>query len=413
MASGGSPPVRARAPAAAAALTAAEARRIALAAQGFGDPRPAGVPDRRLLRRVMGRVGALQMDSVNVLVRSHYLPLYSRLGPYPTEMLDAAARRPPRELFEYWGHEASLLPVLLQPLFRWRMARAAGEAWGGMRRMQRERPGYVAAILEEVRQRGPVRAGELELDRPRRTGPWWDWHDAKRALEWLFWSGAVTSAGRRGFERLYDLPERVLPAAVLAAPTPSEVDAQRELVRIAAGALGVAAERDLRDYFRLGVAEARARIAELVEAGELLPVAVEGWPKPAYLDPRARQPRRVWARALLSPFDSLIWERQRAERLFGMAVRLELYTPPERRVHGYYVLPFLLEDALVARVDLKADRAAHVLRVQAAWEQDGHVPSEVAAELADELRTMAGWLGLDRVEAANRGDLAPYLRAAL
>jgi uncharacterized protein YcaQ len=384
-----------------------------LAAQGFADPRPVGEPDRRALRRVLARVGLFQIDSVNVLIRSHYLPLFSRLGPYPTALLERAAYQAPRELFEYWGHEASVLPVVTQPLFRWRMERAAHEAWGGMRRIQRERPGYVEAILEEVRARGPVGAGELEGERPRRAGPWWDWHDAKRALEWLFWSGRVTAAGRRGFERLYDLPERVPPAAVLAAPAPPEADAQRELLRIASRALGVATDRDLRDYFRLGVAEARARVAELAEAGELLPVRVEGWRQAAYLHPAARIPRRLEATALLSPFDSLVWDRARCERLFGMQVRLEIYVPAARRVHGYYVLPFLLGDTLVARLDLKADRREGALRAQAAWSQDGHRQAAVASELAPALRGMAGWLGLDRVEAADRGDLAPALRKAL
>jgi uncharacterized protein len=394
-------------------LSAAQARRMALAAQGFDEPRPAAVPDRRALRRVLGRVGALQIDSVNVLVRSHYLPLFSRLGPYPVALLERAAYQAPRDLFEYWGHEASLLPVAAHPLFRWRMARAADEAWGGMRRLQRDRPGYVEAVLEEVRVRGPVAAGELEEERPRRSGPWWDWHDAKRALEWLFWAGRVTAAGRRGFERLYDLPERVLPPAVVRAPTPSEADAQRDLLRIAARALGVATERDLRDYFRLTAGEARARVAELVEAGELRRVTVQGWRQPAYVHPDARVPRRVEAAALLSPFDSLVWARDRTERLFGMQYRLEIYVPADRRVHGYYVLPFLLGDALVARADLKADRAAGVLRAQAAWAQDGHAPAAVASALAAELRAMAGWLRLERVEAADRGDLAPHLRRAL
>jgi uncharacterized protein len=362
----------------------------------------------------MGRVAALQIDSVNVLVRSHFLPLYSRLGPYPVELIERAAYRAPRELFEYWGHEASLLPVAMHPLFRWRMLRAANEAWGGMRRIQRERPGYVEAVLEAVRTRGPIGAGELEDGvRPRRSGPWWDWHDAKRALEFLFWSGLVTSAGRRGFERLYDLPERVLPPIALRAVTPSEADAQRELVRLSSRALGVATERDLRDYFRLGAAEAKARIAELVEAGELLPVTVEGWRQRTYLHPDARVPRTVRARALLSPFDSLVWERERTERLFGMQFRLEIYVPREKRIHGYYVLPFLLGDTLVARVDLKADRAAGVLRARAAWSQDGHPPAVVARELALELSSMAGWLGLRRVEADDQGDLAPEVRRAL
>jgi hypothetical protein len=347
-----------------------------------------------------------------VLSRAHYLPLFARIGPYPTELLDRAAWRAPRRLFEYWGHEASLLPVSTQPLLRWRMDRAAHEAWGGMRRIQRERPELVERVLEDVRDRGPIAASEVvEEDQPARTGPWWDWSDVKRAFEWLFWSGQITSARRRGFERLYDLPERVLPQEVVATPTPAVEDAQRELVRIAARSCGVAAERDLRDYFRLPVAEARSRIAELVEAGELWPVEVEGWTVPGYLHPEARMPRSVSARALVGPFDSLVWERSRAERLFGFRYRIEIYVPAPKRVHGYYVLPFLLGDRLVARVDLKADRAGGALLVQAAHAEPG-APAETAAELAAELRTMAGWLGLGAVAVKPRGDLAAALARA-
>jgi hypothetical protein len=392
-------------------LSADQARRIALVAQGFADPRGAGEPDGWALRRVLDRVGLIQIDSVNVLQRAHYLPLFSRAGPYDTALLDRASHAAPRRLFEYWGHEASLLPVALQPALRWRMDRAAHEAWGGMRRIQRDRPDLVARVLEEVRQRGPVAASEvLEHERPKRTGPWWDWSDVKRAFEWLFWSGQITSARRRGFERLYDLPERVLPADVIAAPTPAVDDAQRRLVRVAARSLGVAAERDLRDYFRLDLADARARVAELVEAGELWPVEVEGWTAPAYLDPAARMPRRVDARALVGPFDSLIWERSRVERLFGFRYRIEIYVPAPKRVHGYYVLPFLLGDRLVARVDLKADRQARALRVQAAHAEPD-APAETAEELRAGLESMAGWLGLERIDVVPRGDLAPALRA--
>jgi uncharacterized protein YcaQ len=392
-------------------LSAAEARRIALAAQGFADPRPVRGPDGWALRRVLERVGLIQIDSVNVLQRAHYLPLFSRLGAYDTELLDRAAYRAPRRLFEYWGHEASLLPVALQPLLRWRMARAHDDAWGGMLRVRRERPDLVAQVLEEVRARGPVAASEvLEHEKPKRTGPWWDWSDVKRAFEWLFWSGRITSARRRGFERLYDLPERVLPAAVVAAPTPPVEEAQRALVRIAARSLGVAAERDLRDYFRLPAAEVKARVAELVEAGELWPVEVEDWRTPAFLDPGARLPRSVEARALIGPFDSLIWERSRIERLFGFRYRIEIYVPAPQRVHGYYVLPFLLGDRLLARVDLKADRQAGALRVQAAHAEPD-APPGTAAALGEELEAMARWLGLEHVAVVPRGDLAPALAA--
>jgi uncharacterized protein len=381
-------------------LSAAEARRVALAAQGFG----AGAP--RSLRGVLDRLSLVQIDSVNVLERAHYLPAFSRLGAYPRERLDRLAHRAPRRLFEYWGHEASLLRVELQPLLRWRMDRAAHEAWGGMQRVNRDRPDLVAQVLETIRDRGPVSAGTLAAEHdhtPRRSGPWWDWSDVKRACEFLFWSGRVTSARRRGFERQYDLPERVLPRAVVDAPTPPVEDAQRELVRLASRALGVAAERDLRDYFRLPAAETRDRVRELVEAGDLLPIAVEGWRTPAYLDPAARLPRRVDARALVGPFDSLIWERSRTERVFGFRYRLEIYVPRPKRVHGYYVLPFLLGDRLVARVDLKADRQAGALLVQATHLEDG-APPETREALAGELERMAGWLGLQDVrDGARRG----------
>src|SRR5829696_8687419 len=391
-------------------LSAAQARRIALAAQGFADPPPAGAPNGWAVRRFIDRVGLVQIDSVNVLQRAHYLPLFSRAGPYGTALLDRAAHYAPRRLFEYWGHEASLLPVTLQPALRWRMDRAAHEAWGGMRRIQRDRPELVEQVLEEVRARGPVAASEvLEHERPKRTGPWWDWSDVKRAFEWLFWSGQITSARRRGFERLYDLPERVLPAEVIAAPTPAIDEAQRQLLLVAARSLGVATESDLRDYFRLPAADAKLRVPELVESGDLWPVEVEGWRGPAYLDPAARMPRRVSARALVGPFDSLVWERQRAERIFGFRYRIEIYVPAPKRVHGYYVLPFLLGDRLVARVDLKADRKAGVLLVQAAHAEP-EAPQQTAAELRAELESMAGWLGLERLDVVPRGDLAAALR---
>ncbi|HEV2812235.1 MAG TPA: crosslink repair DNA glycosylase YcaQ family protein, partial [Solirubrobacteraceae bacterium] len=389
-------------------LSLAEARRLGLAAQGFGARAPGRAVDGRALRsRVFGRVGVVQIDSVNVLERAHYLPAFSRLGPYDAGLLDRLAHRAPRRLFEYWAHEASLVPVELQPHLRWRMERVQQEGWGSMRRVAQRRPDLVRALLDDLRDRGPVTARELaHHDAPRgRKGPWWDWSDVKAALEYLFFTGAVTSARRERFERLYDLPERVLPRAVVETPTPPEEEAQRALLRVAARAMGVATEQDLRDYFRLPAAEAKPRLAELVEAGDVVAVSVEGWSGAAYLDARARIPRRVRARALVGPFDSLIWHRPRAERLFGFRYRIEIYVPRPRRVYGYYVLPFLLGDRLVARVDLKSDRAGGALLVQAAHAEPS-APSETAAELASELRLVAGWLGLERVRVAAKGDLA-------
>jgi uncharacterized protein YcaQ len=396
-------------------LSLAQARRVALAAQGFADPAPGGVPTGRHLRRVLGRIGLIQMDSVNVLQRAHYLPLYSRLGPYPTALLDRAAYRRPRELFEYWGHEASLLPVGLHPLLRWRMAAARTDAWGGMRRIAVEQPELVAWVRDEVRANGPLTAAEIEHDAPRETGNWgWNWSAVKRALEFLFWSGEVAAAARNtAFARIYDLPERVLPSAVLDAPTPAEPVAHRQLVALAARALGVAAESELRDYFRLPVSAARVAIAELVEAGELLPVLVQGWRAPAYLHAEARLPRWIRASTLVSPFDPLVWERARTERLFGFNYRIEIYVPAPQRIHGYYVLPFLRGDRLTARVDLKADRRAGVLLVPAAWIEPGADLTETAVSLAAELHRLAGWLGLSAVAAPAGGDLAAPLTAAL
>lgn len=397
-------------------LSLRDARRIAIAAQGFG-PTPDGAPpvEARHARRMIDRLGLVQIDSVNVLVRSHYLPLFSRLGAYDPALLDRLAYGGKRRaLFEYWGHEASLIPVEQQPLFRWRMARAErGEGtYGELARFAAERRPYLASVLAEVARCGPMGASEL-TEAGRGEGGWWGWSDGKRALEFLFWAGLVTTAGRRGFERLYDLPERVLPAAILATPTPDEAEAQRALLRIAARAHGVATERDLRDYHRLDAADARLRIPELVESGDLRPVTVEGWAQPAYLAPEARRPRKSTARALLSPFDSLIWERQRTERLFGVRVRLEIYTPAHKREHGYYVLPFLMDERIAARVDLKADRKAGALLVQAAHAELGPPPGAVAEALAVELRRLAGWLGLGRVTVIGAGDLAPTLADAL
>ena len=392
-------------------ISLSQARRIALAAQGFGDRRPAGRIDRRHLRRGLSRVGLLQLDSVNVAVRAHYMPLFSRLGPYPMPAIDQMAYRH-GELFEYWGHEASLLPVELHRLLRWRMARAEqGETWGGMQLIAHRRPDFVARVLDEVAQWGPVRAADVEDGARTRQGTMWDWSDAKKALEYLFWTGKIAVAERVNFERRYDLPERVLPAEVLASPTPSEEQAHRELLVLSARHHGVGTARDLADYYRLSIRRARPRLAELVEDGRLLAVSVEGWEEPAYLHPEAALPRWIRARALLAPFDPVVWERARIQRLFDFYYRIEIYVPAPKRVWGYYVFPFLLGDRLVGRVDLKADRQAGVLRVRGAWTEEYADRLETAEALAAELALMAEWLGLGAVDVEPNGDLAPALQS--
>jgi len=376
-------------------LTPAAARRIALAAQGFG-ARAAATDWAKVLRAVE-RTGLFQIDSVNAVVRSHYLPAFSRQGAYARAELDRLQVGRKRRLIEYWGHEASLIPVESWPLLQWRMARArAGEGtYSGLARFGREKADFIAAVLREVEARGPLAAGELSGG-GRGEGSWWGWSDGKRALEWLFWAGLVTTSARRGFERLYDLPERVLPAGIARAATPDTAEAQRALLLIAARAQGVATARDLRDYWRIGPEDARARLAELVEAGALRPVTVRGWRETAYLDPDARRPRRVEATALLSPFDSLIWFRPRAERLWDFRFRLEIYTPAEKRVHGYYVLPFLHRERIQARLDVRAVRAAGRLDVPAVHLEPG-ADADVHAAMAAEVRRLADWLGLAEV----------------
>jgi uncharacterized protein len=395
-------------------ISLASARRLALAAQGLAAPRREIVADRRHLRAVLRHTGLFQIDSVNVLARAHYLPAFSRIGPYPQRLLDGMAFRH-RELFEYWGHEAALLPVALHPLMRWRMARGERlvDRWGRIGRLVRERPGYVDWVHDEVVARGPVTAGEVAEDEKRGTEEWgWNWTDAKTALEYLFYAGRVAISNRRNFERHYDLPERVLPASVLAVPTPTEEAAHRELLLLAARFHGVGTAADLADYFRIGTVAARPRLAELVEDGRIEQVEVRGWQHPAFMLAGAKLPRRAAGRALLVPFDPLVWERSRAERLFGFRYRLEIYTPAHKRVHGYYVLPFLLRDALVARVDLKADRAIGTLRVRAAWGEPG-APDDTVPALADELALLASWLELDAVVVEDRGDLASALSLAV
>ncbi|MGD9704555.1 MAG: winged helix-turn-helix domain-containing protein [Acidimicrobiia bacterium] len=394
------------------ALSLAAVRRIALAAQGLADPRPSGRVDRRHLRRVLDRTGLIQIDSVNVLVRSQELPLFARLGTHPRTLIPAAAAD--GELFEYWGHEASHIPVEHHHLYRWKMEAARrGSAWTGLTRLERERPGFVQEILRRVADEGPVVAGDVS----QRVGPkgtWWDWDDGKRALEYLFWTGRLTARRRSNdFARVYDLPERMLPRHVLERPTPAEPDARKGLLLQAAKAMGVATTRDLAQYHRQKTPIVKPLVAELAEAGALLPVQVEGWRETAWLHPDAAMPRRVNAAALLSPFDSLCWERDRVHRIFGFHYRIEIYVPQPKRQYGYYVLPFLHGDQLVARVDLKADRARRALLVPGVFGEPGIPIGEVSSTLARELGLMAGWLGLERVEVGRRGDLADQVRAEL
>ena len=380
------------------------ARRIALAAQGFGAPRP-DAANAGHLARLVDRLGLHQIDSVNVLVRAHYLPAFSRLGAYDRALLDRAAwgRRSERRLFEFWAHEASLMPLDLQPLFRWRMAQAdRGErGWKTMRAFARERRAEAEAALARIRDQGPLAASDFEGGRS--ASGWWEWSQAKHALEFLFWAGHVTTRTRRGsFERVYDLPERVLPASILATPTPNEGEAKRQLIARAAAALGIATAAELRDYFRMKPNEADPAIATLAEEGMLIPVAVAGLRFPFYLHRDARRPRRIAGQALLAPFDPLVWERTRAERLFGFRYRIGIYTPAEKREHGYYVLPFLMDEALVARVDLKADRSrSRLLIQQTTFEPDA--PSETHERLHDEIALMARWLGLEQIEERGTG----------
>ena len=376
-------------------LSAGQARRVALAASGFAAGRPA-TAGLRQLRAMVRRLSIVQIDSVNVLARAHYLPGWSRLGGYDVADLDRLAYRR-GDLFEYWAHEASLLPVELEPLLRWRKAAAREHQgiWRSVAAVAQARPDLAEAVLERVRAEGPLAASDFG---DRALGSWWGWSDTKRVLEFLFWSGRLAVADRRrSFERVYDLPERVLPAAVLAAPTPPEAEARRALLLLAARAHGVATASDLADYFRQPVPVVRPLLAEMVADGSLLPVAVEGWDAPGYLLPGLAVPRRVEGRALLAPFDPLVWERPRVRRIFGFDYRIEIYVPAEQRRHGYYVLPFLLGDRLVARADLKADRARGLLWVRAVHAEPG-APAETGAALALELQEMAVWLGLDGVE---------------
>ncbi|MGA8988538.1 winged helix-turn-helix domain-containing protein [Aeromicrobium sp.] len=396
-------------------LTRAQAARIALAAQGFTRPRPGveGDVTARHVGRVIDRLGFFQIDSVNVLARAHYMPLYSRLGAYDVELLHRAAGRRPRRLFEYWAHEAALVDVNLWQALQFRMHSGA-RMWGGMAQIFQEQPELVAWVLEEVRARGPLTAREIEHDAPRDKDSWgWNWSEVKMALEYLFYKGKVTAVRRNAaFERVYDLPERVIPPVQLDASPLGSEEAHRVLVGHAARALGVGTAQCLRDYFRMDAASSRIAIDELVAAGDLLPTTIAGWKRPAYLHRDAVCPRTVRARALLSPFDPLVFERTRTQHLFDFRYRIEIYVPAHRRVHGYYVLPFLLGDRLVARVDLKADRQDGQLLVHGAWAEP-NAPQNTADELAQELRLMARWLGLTTVVGPGRGDLAGELTASL
>ncbi|OYN82851.1 winged helix-turn-helix domain-containing protein [Mycolicibacterium sphagni] len=399
-------------------LSADQARRVAVSAQGLAEPKPRGSVTRAHLRRLINRIQVVQLDSVSVAVRAHYAPVFSRLGPYDRDVLDGAAwshtARAPRLLVEYWAHEAALMAVEDWPLLRWRMREYTHGRWGT--EIVKKNPQLAENILAAVAELGPSTAGQIEAhleSEPRgRKGPWWDRSDTKWVAEALWSSGALTTATRVGFARHYDLSERVLPPEVFARDV-DDIEAVRELVLRAAGALGVATEPDLRDYFRLNPKQSKPAVAALVAGGELEEVEVDGWSAPAYLRAGLTVPRVDRGTALLCPFDPLIFFRPRVERLFGFHYRIEIYTPQAKRQFGYYVWPFLLDGRLVGRVDLKAERSKDALNVVGAFVEEGQDPAVVAPRLAAELQAMASWLGLGNVTVGRRGELAPALRRAL
>ena len=393
------------------------ARRLALTAQGLSGapPEPGKATRWQALSKVIDRLNLLQIDSVNVLSRSHYLPLFSRLGGYDKTVLDRhtlAAKN--RRCFEYWAHEASILPYRYQPLLRWRMddARNGTGIYKGLVEFARDKPQVIADTLARVRAEGPLRPRDFGQPAVR-SGEWWGWNDHKTALEYLFWTGDVTAASRDGFERLYDVPERVLPDDTHAAATPERADAVRDLARHSARALGVATETDIRDYFRLPVDDARQAVAELAENGELHRVEVKGWSKPGYIWHQAKSARSFGHTTLLSPFDPLVWNRERAERLFDFRYRIEIYTPAPKRRFGYYVLPVLVGEHLAGRLCMKADRQEGTLRINAAWHEADADPGATAEAIAPALHSMSRWLELERVEIAPRGNMATALRDAV
>lgn len=400
-------------------LTAAQARRVAVAAQGFHEPKPSGVVTRAHLKRLIARLQVLQLDSVSVAVRAHYAPVFSRLGPYDRDIVDRAAwshsKKSPRLLIEYWAHEAALMAVDDWPLLRWRMREYEHGRWGV--EIVKKNAQLAEDIVATVAAHGPLTAGQIEAhleSEPRgRKGPWWDRSDTKWVAEALWSAGVLTTATRVGFARHYDLTERVLPADVVHRRV-DEADAVRELTLRAATALGIGTEADLRDYFRLGARQVKPAIADLVASGEIEQVDVDGWSAPAYLRAGQIVPRRDRGTALLCPFDPLIFFRPRVERLFGgFHYRIEIYTPQPKRQFGYYVWPFLLDGDLVGRVDLKADRAAGALQVLGAFTEEGRDRAHIAGELGVQLQQMAGWLGLSDVVVGERGDLVPQLCHAL
>lgn len=394
-------------------LSNTEAKRIALAAQGFDIARSNAEPELEDLRRVVRHIGLVQIDTVNVLSRAHYVPYYSRIGPYDNQLADDLAYRE-RELFEYWGHAATFIPMELYPAMRHRMnARASGRRVKWIREIEEEHPGFIDRILEEVEKRGPISVSDLE-DSGGRTGPWWGLSRGKMALEWHFDIGSLGVHSRKNFTRYYDLPERFVPDKHFGAPAISEEDANRQLLQLSALHHGIGTRADLADYYRIRMPKARPVLNDLVAGGELEQVSVDGWDEPGYMLPNTDVPsEKINARSLISPFDSLIWFRDRTERMFGMHYRIEIYVPERQRQFGYYVFPFLMDEELVARVDLKADRHKGRLLVQSAHLEAGRDATAVSAALANELATMVRWLGLKRIVVGRKGDLVSDLRKAV